>query len=45
MGSDEACATCDDGALTARLGKKLDRGKTAEGGVGDGLRLRVVDRL
>jgi hypothetical protein len=45
MGADEACTTCDDDALTARLGEKLDRGETAEGGVGDGLRLRVVDRL
>lgn len=45
MGSDEACTTCDEDALTIRLGEKLDRGETAEGGVGDGLRLRVVDRL
>ena len=45
MGTDKTCATCDDDALTARLGEKLDRGETAEGGVGDGLRLRVVDRL
>lgn len=45
MGADEACTTCDDDALTARLGEKLDRGETAECGVGDGLGLRVVDRL
>jgi len=45
MGADEACATCDKDALTARLGEELDRGETAEGGVGDGLGLRVVDRL
>jgi hypothetical protein len=45
MGADKACATCDKDALTARLGEKLDWGETAEGGIGDGLRLRVVDRL
>jgi hypothetical protein len=45
MRADEACATCYEDALTARLGEKLDWGETAEGGVGDGLRLRVVDRL
>jgi hypothetical protein len=45
MGTDEACATCDDDALAAGLGEKLDRGEAAKGGVGDGLRLRVVDRL
>jgi hypothetical protein len=45
MGADEACATCNDDALTARLGEKLDGGETTEGGVGDRLRLRVVDGL
>jgi hypothetical protein len=45
MGADEARATCNDDALLARLGEKLDGGETTEGGVGDRLRLRVVDRL
>jgi hypothetical protein len=45
MGADEACAPCDKDALTACLGEKLDGGETAEGGVGDGLRLGVIDRL
>ena len=45
MRADEACTTCDEDALATRLGEKLDRGETAEGGVGDGLGLRVVDRL
>jgi hypothetical protein len=45
MGADEACATCDEDALTPRLGEKLNRGETAEGGVGDEQRLREVNRL
>ena len=45
MGSNEACAACDKDALTARLGEKFDWRETAEGGIGDRLRLRVVDRL
>ena len=45
MGADKACASCHKDALTAGLGEKLDRGETAEGGVGNRLRLRVIDRL
>jgi hypothetical protein len=45
MGADEACASCDKDALPAGLREKLDRGEPAEGGVGDRLRLRVIDRL
>jgi hypothetical protein len=37
MEADEACTTCDEDALMARLGEKLDRGKATESGVGDRL--------
>jgi hypothetical protein len=45
MRADKACAARDEDALPAGLRKKLDGGETAEGGVGDGLRLGVIDRL
>jgi len=43
--ADKAGATRDEDALAARLGEELDGGETTEGGVGDGLRLGVIDRL
>ena len=45
MGADKACTARDEDAFSVGLGKELDRGETAEGGVGDGLRLGVIDRL
>ena len=45
VGADKACAARDEDALPAGLGEKLDGGETAEGGVGDGLRLGVIYRL
>jgi hypothetical protein len=45
MRADKACTASDEDALPAGLGKKLDGWEAAEGGVGDRLRLGVIDRL
>ena len=45
MGTDKAGATGDKDALALRRREELDGGEAGEGGVGDGLDVRVVDRL
>jgi len=45
MGADKAGTTGDEDALAVRLGEKFYGRKAAEGGVGDSLRLGIVDRL
>jgi hypothetical protein len=45
MRTNEAGAARDEDALPAGLGKKLDGREAAKGGVGNGLRLGVIDGL